>query len=414
MNVEILNKLSKDLFSYKSNNNQQIKVCNAKGETVKTLDRDKLISMGRMAALEYFGKLGAMDKNSVGKYNSRLKDVDYETFSRNVWESTVLFCAAQANKQIGKAPYSSMQEVADDMSLYTNGTFWATLAAISTEVVSPLLPEITDAVTNRLISWSNGRLGESKVIEIKSNDFFVYDDDSWGSVSSKPTQRLYKASVALTPKLYTARAKIFWYQDIVDGDAGSYYAAFARGAVNKMFAITVSKFKSAIENTKYMPTGYQLDSFSMENWNKALMRSAALNGVSRNQLMAIGDLEALSNVLPTAGDGAVAGFGGDIGTEWAKSGFLANVSGVDLMEIGLAVVPGTQNYDPKFIGLEDAIYILAKIGAAPMAGVKTANPISVRLEPAKETADMSIDITETIAFDIAPVFSNKIYKISVK
>lgn len=414
MNVEILNKLSKDLFSYKSNNNQQIKVCNAKGETVKTLDRDKLISMGRMAALEYFGKLGAMDKNSVGKYNSRLKDVDYETFSRNVWESTVLFCAAQANKQIGKAPYSSMQEVADDTSLYTNGTFWATLAAISTEVVSPLLPEITDAVTNRLISWSNGRLGESKVIEIKSNDFFVYDDDSWGSVSSKPTQRLYKASVALTPKLYTARAKIFWYQDIVDGDAGSYYAAFARGAVNKMFAITVSKFKSAIENTKYMPTGYQLDSFSMENWNKALMRSAALNGVSRNQLMAIGDLEALSNVLPTAGDGAVAGFGGDIGTEWAKSGFLANVSGVDLMEIGLAVVPGTQNYDPKFIGLEDAIYILAKIGAAPMAGVKTANPISVRLEPAKETADMSIDITETIAFDIAPVFSNKIYKISVK
>ena len=414
MNVEILNKLSKDLFSYKSNNNQQIKVCNAKGETVKTLDRDKLISMGRMAALEYFGKLGAMDKNSVGKYNSRLKDVDYETFSRNVWESTVLFCAAQANKQIGKAPYSSMQEVADDTSLYTNGTFWATLAAISTEVVSPLLPEITDAVTNRLISWSNGRLGESKVIEIKSNDFFVYDDDSWGSVSSKPTQRLYKASVALTPKLYTARAKIFWYQDIVDGDAGSYYAAFARGAVNKMFAITVSKFKSAIEDTKYMPTSYQLDSFSMENWNKALMRSAALNGVSRNQLMAIGDLEALSNVLPTAGDGAIAGFGGDIGTEWAKSGFLANVSGVDLMEIGLAVVPGTQNYDPKFIGLEDAIYILAKIGAAPMAGVKTANPISVRLEPAKETADMSIDITETIAFDIAPVFSSKIYKISVK
>lgn len=411
MNVEILNKLPRDIFAYKSKNNQQIKVCNANGETVKTLDRDKLISMGRMATCEYFGKMGANDKNSVGKYNSRLKDVDYETFSRNVWESTVLFCAAQANKQIGKAPYSSMKEVEEDMSLYTNSTFWATLAAISTEVVSPLLPEIADAVTNRLISWTPGRLGESKIIEIKSNDFFVYDDDSWGSVSSKPTQRLYKASIAVTPKLYTARAKIFWYPDIVDGDAGSYYAAFARGAVNKMFAITVSKFKAAIANAKYMSMDYQL-AYSQENWTKALMQSAAINGVSRSQLMALGTLESLSNVLPTSGD-TLAGFGGDIGTEWARSGYLATVAGVDLMEVGLAVVPGTQNYQPKFIGLEDAIYILAKVGAAPMAGVKTANPISVTLEPVRETADMSIDITETIAFEIAPVFSSKIYKLTV-
>lgn len=411
MNVEILNKLPREIFAYKSNNNQQIKVCNANGDTVKTLDRDKIISMGRMATCEYFGKLGANDKNSVGKYNSRLKDVDYETFSRNVWESTVLFCAAQANKQIGKAPYSTMKEVADDTSLYRNRTFLATLAAISTEVVTPLLPEIADAVTNRLISWTNGRLGESKVIEIKSNDFFVYDDDSWGSVSSKPTQRLYKASVAVTPKLYTARAKIFWYQDIVDGDAGSYYSAFARGAINKMFAITVSKFKRALANTKYMSTEYQLE-YSQENWTKALMQSAAVNGVSRNQLMALGTLEALSHVLPTSGD-TLAGFGGDIGTEWAKSGYLANVAGVDLVEVGLAVVPGTQNYQPKFIGLDDSIYVLAKVGAAPMAGVKTANPISIELEPAKDTADMSIDITESIAFDIAPVFSSKMYKLTV-
>lgn len=412
MNVEVLNKLPRDIFAYKSNNNQQIKVCNANGETVKTLDRDKIISMGRMATCEYFGKLGANDKNSVGKYNSHLKDCDYETFSRNVWESTVLFCAAQANKQIGKAPYTSMKEVENDTSLYHNQTFWAALAAISTEVISPLLPEIADAVTNRLISWTNGRLGETKMIEIKSNDFFVYDDDSWGSVSSKPTQRLYKSSVAVTPKLYTARAKIYWYQDIVDGDAGSYYAAFARGAVNKMFAITIGTFKKALANAKYMPTGYQL-AYSQENWNKALMQAAALNGVSRNQLVAMGTLDSLSNVLPTAGDGALAGFGGDIGTEWAKSGFLANVAGVDLMEVGLAVVPGTQNYDPKFIGLDDAIYVLAKVGSAPMVGVKTANPISVMLEPVRETTDMSIDITESIAFDIAPVFSSKMYKLSV-
>lgn len=415
MNVEVLNRLPREIFSYKSNSNQQIKVCSADGKTTRTLDRNKLISAGRLAVCEHFGKMSANDKTTKGKYNSKV--ADYETFSRELWESTVLFCAAQANKQIGKEPYTCMQQVEADTSLYTNDTFWKTLAAISSEVITPLLPEIADAVTNRLISWTSGRLGETKMIEISSNDFFVYDDDSWGSVSSKPTQRLYKASVALTPKHYTARAKILWYQDIIEGDAGSYYAAFARGAVNKMFAITVSKFKDAIKNSKYMPSGYQLDGFSMENWNKALMRSAALNGVTRNQLTALGTLSALSNVLPTAGDGAVAGFGGDIGSEWARSGFLANVSGVDLMEVGLAVVPGTQNYDPKFISLDDEteenIYIFAKVGAAPMAGVKTVNPVSIELTPVKDTADMSIDITESIAFDIAPVFSSKIYKISV-
>ena len=411
MNVEILNKIPREVFSYKSNDNQKIKLCGVNGGKERTIDRDQLISAGRLATCEHFGKMAANDKTSTGKYNSRVPD--YETFSREVWEQTVLFCAAQANKQIGKAPYPTMEEVANDTSLYMNQTFFATLAAISSEVITPLIPTIADAVTSRLISWSTGRLGESKVIDIESNDFFVFDDDSWGSVSSKPTQRLYKASVALTPKLYTARAKIFWYPDIIDGNAGSYYAAFARGAVNKMFAITVSKFKKALANTKYMPTGYQL-AYSAENWNKALMQSAALNGVSRNQLTAIGTLEALSKVLPTSGDGAVAGFGGDIGTEWARSGFLANVAGVDLVEVGLAVVPGTQNYEPKFIGLEDAIYVLAKVGAAPMAGVKTANPISVTLDPVKDTKDMSIDITESIAFDVKAVFSNKIYKLTTK
>lgn len=417
MNVEILNKLPRDIFAYKSNNNQQIKVCGADGKVKKTLDRDKIITGGRLALCEYFGKIGENDKATVGKYNSRLNGVEYESFSRNVWEKTVLFCAAQANKQIGKEPHTSMDEVREDTDLYYNNTFWATLAAISSEVISPLLPEIMDAATNRLITWQNGQLGVTKKIDITSNDFFVYDDDSWGSVSSKPTQRLYKASVAVTPKLYTARAKIFWYQDIVDGDAGSYYSAFARGAVSKMFAMTVSKFKEAINNSKYMPSGYQLDGFSMENWNKALMQSAAINGVTRNQLMALGTLQGLSNILPTAGDGALAGFGGDVGKEWVKSGYLANVSGVDLVEVGLTVVPGTQNYQPKFISLDDEteenIYILAKVGHAPMAGIKTKNPVSVKLKPVEDTADMSIDITESIAFDIAPVFASRIYKISV-
>jgi hypothetical protein len=58
------------------------------------------------------------------------------------------------------------------------------------------------------------------------------------------------------------------------------------------------------------------------------------------------------------------------------------------------------------------IYLMAKAGAAPMAGVIEGSPISIRFTPT-ETADRTIDITETISFGIAAVFSSKVYKISV-
>lgn len=415
MNAKQLNRLPRAIFSYKSEIDQKVKVCNADGSNM-TLSRDKLISAGRLATCEYFGRIANNDKNSTEKYV--LKVNDYASYSRNVWEQTVLFCAAQANRQIGKAPYSTMKEVEDDRSLYGSQTFFAALQSIATEVITPLLPAITDDVTSRLISWTSGRLGETKMIDIESNDFFVYDDDSWGAVSSKPRQRLYKSQVALTPKLHTAKASIKWYQDVIDGEAGRFYAAFARGAANKTYSITLEKFKGAVGNTKYVPSAFVLDGFSMDNWNKALMWSQAINGVTRNNLMALGTLSGLSNIVPTIGaDGVIAGAQGEIGTEWTRNGFLANVSGVDLVEAGLSVVPGTQNYDPKFVSLDDPeqenVYIVAKIGHAPMAGVMASGaPITITLTPT-ETSDMTIEITETLAFDIVPVFSSKIFKMMV-
>ena len=416
MNVKALNNLPSDIYSYKSAVNQKIKVCSADGRTSKELNRDDIINAGRLSAVEYFGKCGNANKNNLFKWNSKLED--YATFSRNTWVDTVLFCAAQANKAIGKEPYSTMEEVEADRGLFKNGIFWNALQSISEEVIYPLLPAVMEDITDRLITWDRGRLGETKLFDIESNDFFVFDDDSWGSVSSKPYQYLYKAQIAVTPKPYTAKTKIKWYQDVIDGEAGRYYAAFTRGAASKLYAITIEKFKKAITNSKYSSSVLTYDSFTLANWNKALMEVQALNGVSRQQLMAIGTLAGLSNILPTVGtDGAVAGIQGEIGVEFVRNGFLANVAGVDLIEAGLAVVPGTQNYNPKFISLDDPtqenVYVMAKVGYAPMVGViANGSPITIEFTP-RETADMTIDISETIIFDIAPAFSNKIAKIQV-
>lgn len=410
-----LNSLSNELFGYSENATNDVVKVNAAG-TVKEYNRNEIIAADRLATVEYFGRIANADKNNLVKYNERVKN--YGEFQKKTWEDTVLYCAALANKQVGKDPYTSMDEVAKDRNLHMNDTFWRALAYISQEVITPLFPAVMDDTMGRLVEWSEVRLGETKVYDIESNDFFVFDDDSWGSVSSKPYQYLYKSQIAATPKPATAKTKIKWYQDIVGGEAGRYFAAFMRGAYNKVYAVTLEKFKAAIANSRYASSILTYDSYSAANWNQAIMRAAALNGVSRNNLMAFGTLSALSNVLPTTGVGAAAaGIQGMIGVEWVRDGFIANVSGVDLIEYNLAVVPGTQNHEPQFLSLDEGddetIYIIPRIGYAPMVGVTaTGSPITITFTP-EQTADMTINISETIVFDIQPAFSQKIVKITV-
>lgn len=410
-----LNALPNELFGYDVNSKNDVVKVNAAG-TVKEFNRNSIIAEDRLATVEYFGKIANSDKHNLIKYNERVQN--YGELQKNAWENTVLYCAALANKQIGKEPYATMEEVAKDRTLYMNDTFWKALAAISQETITPLFPAVMDDTTGRLVEWSEVRLGETKVYDIESNDFFIFDDDSWGSVSSKPYQYLYKAQIAVTPKPATAKTKIKWYQDIVGGEAGRYFAAFMRGAYNKVYAVMLERFKEAIANSKYAASILTYDSYSAANWNQAIMKAAALNGVSRNQLMALGTLSALSKVLPTTGVGAAAaGIQGMIGVEWVRDGFLGNVAGVDLIEYNLAVVPGTQNHNPQFLSLDsgddEIIYIIPRIGYAPMVGVTAiGSPITIMFTP-EESADMTINISETIVFDIQPAFSQKIVKIEV-
>lgn len=410
------NAVSNDLFAVDKNAKNDVVKLNA-SSGVKNLERQKIIAAARLATVEYFGRLCNADKNNIVKYNEKIKN--YGEFQHGVMDDIVLYCASFANRQIGKEPYTTIDEVRHDYTLYKNPTFYRTLAALSTEVVVPLVPTVMDATVDKLVEWYDVQLGETKIIDIESNDFFLFQDDSWGSVSSKPKNRLYKAQLAITPKPFSAVASIKWYQDVVGGEAGRYFAAFMRGAYNKIYAITTERFRAGIANSRYASSVLTVDTYSAENWNNALMKACALNGVGRRQLMALGTLTALSNVLPTVGtDGAVAGIQGQIGDEWVRNGFLGNVAGVDLMEYGLAVVPGTQNYKPQFISLDadlsnENIYIIPRAGYAPMFGVKAlGSPITIDFTP-EDTADMTIRISETMMMDVQPAFSQKIVKIAV-
>lgn len=417
MQSKIFNSLPNNIFSYTSadDKNKTIKVNSATDGSTE-LNRDKIISLGRLATVEYFGKKANLNTDNLEKYNSRVKN--YDNFQHNVWADTIRYCAEVSARAYGRPSYNSMEEVWNDRSLVSDPLFVKALQDISTAVITPLYPEVIPAALDRMVDFRRGRFGESTVVDIESNDFALFDDDSWGSVSSKPYQYLYKKQISLTPKPYTAKFKIKWYQDVVGGEAGRYYAALMRGAYSKMYALVIDAFKKGFASTEYNPAAYTFDSFSMENWTKAIMLSEAINGVSRRQLMAVGTLSALSQVVPTIGTPALAaGIQGQIGEEWVRNGFLGNVAGVDLVETGLAVVPGTQNYNPKFVSLDDPtsenIYLMARIGYAPMVGIiPDGSPINIVFTP-EETADMTINISETLVFAVKPAFSSKIIKISV-
>nr|DAF90899.1 MAG TPA: hypothetical protein [Siphoviridae sp. ctnMR5] len=386
--------------------------------TVKTnsgvYSRNDIIAKNRLATCEYVGT-NINKCNPKEKYNSRLagSGVDYATLSRVAQERKILFCAAQAYKAMGinEVP-TDFKAVKHDTSLSKNPIFLATLAAIDREVLQPLFFSVIDDVAmGGLMHWESAELGATKEITVGSNDTFIFEDSAWGSGRSTSKNYLYAKTITLTPKMYSCNATIKWYQDIVNGDAGRYYAAIIRGMWNKIYAQFLGYLKGAVSNTALIPAGLVKTTYNSENWNSLTTLVAAANGLRRENLVAFGGISALSKVLPTDGAaGAITGLQYGLGEEWFKQGYLPNASGVQLLEVLPAIVPGTQNSSLETIDLGKNIFISGKAGDsyAPMYGVYAeGSPITLELTP-RETANFEIDINVGAMFDVKPVFASKI------
>ena len=127
--------------------------------------------------------------------------------------------------------------------------------------------------------------------------------------------------------------------------------------------------------------------------------------------MAFGNIGVLSNILPTDGTGAAAvGLQYGLGEEWFRKGYLPNASGVQLIEVMPAVVPGTQNSTIDLIGTGDNLFVAAKAGygyAPIIGGYYEGSPITLTLTPS-ETADFTIDINVQAMFDVKELFASKV------
>ena len=314
-----LNSIPNKVFDAFETEDVKLKVNSSNG-TTKTYSRQDIVATGRLVACEFAGSIINKRPNQIEKYNSRLNggNIDYTTLSRKHTEKKLLFCAAQVAKLTGGNAPETFEEFKKNAQHYaTDELFLRVMAEIDRDVLDPLFFSVIDSVGMDLMQWEPVQFGATKEITVRSNDVFLWEDSSWGSGKSTSKNYLYAKTITLTPKVYSCNATIKWYQDIVAGDAGRYYAAIMLGMYNKIYAMNVQALKAAIAGGKYIPAGLTSETYTSANWVNITDKVAAANGVRVEDLMAVGTRSALSNLLPVDGNG-----GAIVGLQygWANSG----------------------------------------------------------------------------------------------
>lgn len=379
----------------------------------KEINRRDLVAVGRLVACEYVGKkLNTRPDVKSDPYVSRLNGKNLSDLSKMHSDSVFMFCATMANKAVGKEAPESVEEAKRNLSYAKDRTFLATLAAITRDVIQPLYAKVFDDVAGQLMQFEEVPFGGTKEIDILSNDVFMFEDSSWGSGRSSTYNQMYGKTITLNPRPYQCNVRMKWYQSIVNGDAGAYYAAVMNGMWNKMYAIFMGKLLTASSNTDYIPSGLTASGYTSGNFAAISTLVAAANGVKRSDLLAFGTIGVLSKVLPVDGaSAAITGLQYGLGEEWFKRGYLPNAAGVQLLEVEPAIVPGTQNSTLQTIDTGSNLFIAAKagVGYAPIyVGYFEGSPFTLEFTPSDGTADYSILMDTTAMFDMKAVFGSKI------
>ena len=378
-----------------------------------TVSRREIVALSRLLTTEYAGKQISSRPGFEGSFSTYLVNGErYSDLAKSASDQTLLFAAGIANRAVGREDPESVAAVKANVGYAKDKTFLATLAAIASDVLSPIFYDIiSDVAMGGLMAWESIPFGGVKEITLESNDIFVFEDSAWGSARSASYNALYDKTITLNPHPYTAQAKAKWYQIAVNGDIGAYYNAIIRGMWNKIYAIFMEKLIAATSDTTKIPTGLKASTYTSDNWATITTLVAAANGVKRENLLAYGMIKPLSRVLPVDGLGAaITGLQYGLGEEWFKQGFLPNAAGVQLLEVNPAIVPHTQNSTIDTIGLGTNIFITAKAGYgyAPIyAGYYEGSPMTIEMTP-DVTGDLTIDITATAMFDTKAVFGSKV------
>jgi len=389
-------------------------------------ERANIVAMGRLLMAERNGRdlnsLRTLENKST-EYTLRLSDTggkSYADMNQKMQRTLMLFCAKRACSATGAvAPATYQDFLKAQRRFMSDRTFLNTLQGIIREVVTPIIPTTMSNAVSWFAETVSVPLGQTYELDVASNDFFVFEDDSWGASRSKPSNYLYNQPITINPTLRTAKSTIKWYQLVGNNaDLGRVFNAIAAGMYSKIVALwNKAMTKVGDTGSTYVPSGLRFTNTS-KNWVKAAERVSMVNGTQYSNIVAIGMPSALSTALPS---GIVNGSSTNLdtalstmlGLDYTRYGFMGEYMGVRLHPLQGAIVPGTQNSTVTNIVPDNKIWMMATAGYKPVyIGLEEGGDITIQLDPS-ETADMTIDIMVSMSIEAVPVCASKIAIITV-
>lgn len=388
-------------------------------------ERANIVTVGRMVMQERAGRNSNLLRNNT-EYTVYMDDRKYAQTSENLRNSMLMYCAKKACAISGEvAPASWDAFRANARQYFANSTFFAVLSGIIRDIVTPVLPATMSSGLDALCEMRSVPLGQTLEIDVQSNAPIVFQDGSWGASASKPEEQLYSYPITVNPNLYTAKFAVKWYQMVANNyDIGVLFNAIAAGLNNKIVALVNQAMIAGAGSTFYTPSGLVASTPTMANIVNLVKKVAAVNNVPIANVIGYGDIAALSEIVPngivnTTAVNLDAAMSTMLGTEYYRTGYIAQVAGARLFPLQNVIVPGTQNTTVTELLPADVVYFMAANGYKPVVlGIEEGTPVDIVLTPQGNdsnghTADGTIVGTVSISMAAAPVFASKVGKLTV-
>lgn len=361
-------------------------------------DRSRIITSGRILMAENAKR--ALNAEKPGIYTLELSDDKYSEMARNHKTGLFKFASKAANTYLMKQTDTN-SPVTYEMAY--NDTFIKVCQDIMSDIITPMLPIVTNDMLGLFAQTYSIAPGRTKSIAIKSNAIFNYEDTAYG-VHSAVNQYLYKDTVTLNPHPVAARAKIHWFEYFAnDGDIGELYNAMALGWYAYITGRFAQTFDKAISSAEYTPSPLVANTYSTKNYITVIENVRRANG--GGQIASFGDRKALSGIGPESDTEDAYRF--MLGQEWAHIGYLKSYKGSDLYAIDNALIPETINTTLEPVFSESTVWVTSLNGGKPIHIGMGTERMTIELTPDK-TVDDSMVIESRLSADVAIAMGSRI------
>lgn len=389
----------------------------------RSQDRADIVAEGRVLFYEH-GRRGQAAIISARNLTAetapeQVSAKQYAELNRQFQSEHLLYAARKACEATGETAPETFEDFKRQGQRFCNNSlFLRVLQGIYQDIVTPILPRVYSEAVDVFADTVEVGFGETAAISVESGDIPVFQDSAWGASWSVPANRFYARDYTLNPQPKTAEIRMKWHQMVGNNvDFGMFFANIVAGMYAKTMAMWNQIMVSAASDTTLVPSGLTYN-FNNVNWVTLANKLSALNNTQIGGLFAIGNMVALSKVLPNTVTGSTnvnmdAAIATLLGADYTRSGYLGEFMAVRLMPLVDAIVPGTQFSTVETILDSTKIWMMASRGRKPLTiAYNRDTPITLEIDPVRDKS-FELGINMTIALDSVAVFAQKVGLVNI-